>query len=94
MIRRFVRAILSAAMSAFATCGCVPIISNGFICFGPARPTPRPLPGSFSAEAHRLQDVFMAEFRVGLTGNQLLAEHPFPGRKAKTFPARRSIPIR
>ncbi len=38
------------------------------------------------AEAHRLQDIFMSEFRGGLTGNQLLAnilaraagKHPWP----------------
>ena len=90
-------AISCAATWAFATCGSVATTSNGSICFGRARTTPRRSPTSLLAEAHRLQDVFMGEFRAGLTGNELLAnilaraarEH---SRPEGLFPFARPVP--
>ena len=72
-IRCFARAISCVATWAFAICGSAPTISNGLYLLRPGENDAPAFAHELLAEAHRLQDIFMGEFRAGLTGNELLA---------------------
>ena len=67
------RAISCGATWGFAICGSVAITSSGSICSGRARPTHRHSPATCWPRPIACRDVFMDQFRAGLTGNQLLA---------------------